>query len=95
MPPSWFEHVDLMNVIIGLLCFIVAGFVKREFKRFESKLNEMCKELSEKATTKELTAFRRLAFHHLHDHDHHVKCNADNCKPTTAGVIIRERRADD
>lgn len=94
MNPSWFEHVDLMNVVIGLLCFIVAGFVKREFKRFENKLTAVCDELKNKATTAELEKFKKVAFFQLHEHDHQIECNAADCRPKTMGVIIRERRTD-
>ena len=92
MPPSWFEHVDLMNVIIGLLCFIVAGFVKHEFNNFKDNLAMVCAELNKKVKQDEFEKFKNVVYFQLHEHDHQIECTADDCRPKTTGVIIRERR---
>lgn len=40
--PTWFEHVDLMQLIIAGLILLVGWFVKRDLNRFENKLNGVC-----------------------------------------------------
>ena len=36
MQPSWFQHVDLMNVIIGVLFTVVAWFLVRTLKKIDT-----------------------------------------------------------
>ena len=93
MTPSWFEHVDLMNYLIGLLCLLVGWFIKREFKNFENKLNKVCDGLDKKVKQDEFDKFKQIMYYQLHEHDHQIECNAADCKPKTTGVIIRERRS--
>lgn len=34
--PSWFEHVDLMQVLIGVLFLMVAWFIARTLKKIDA-----------------------------------------------------------
>lgn len=47
--PSWYEHVDLMQIIIVALILIVAWFMKRDLNRFEDKLTTVCGAINDKA----------------------------------------------
>ena len=91
--PSWFEHVDLMNYLIGLLCLMVGWFIRREFVKFDNKLNSVCAGLDEKIKQDEFEKFKKTVYFQLHEHDHQIECSADDCRPKTTGVIIRERRS--
>ena len=92
MTPTWFEHPDLMNLIIGALVVLVGFFIKREFNRFGDKLTGVCTALEKKASADELEKFKKITFFQLHEHDHQIECGVADCKPKTTGVIIRERR---
>jgi hypothetical protein len=52
--PSWYEHVDLMQVIIVVLLFIISGFIKRDLYRFENKLTGVCEAITQKADLDEV-----------------------------------------
>jgi len=81
--PSWFQHADLMNILIGFLILIVGWFIRREFRNFDTKLDTACRRVDNKVEKNDFE---------LHEHDHHIECSAADCRPKTTGVIIRERR---
>jgi hypothetical protein len=85
---SWLQQFDVVRIIIMVLLFLLGWFVKREFKRFEGKLD--C--ISTKADEKQVQRTFREAFAQIKDHDHKIKCNAKICKPETDGVILHDRR---
>lgn len=90
--PSWFEHVDLMSGLIVLLLLMVGFFVRREFKNFDGKLMAACDGVKTKLEKDEFEKFKGTVYFQLHEHEHQIECDVDNCKPKTTGVIIRERR---
>lgn len=90
--PSWFQHPDLMNLLIGFLILVVGWFIRREFVKFDVKLDSACKGVSSKVDKESFKEFKETVYYQLHEHDHQIECDVDNCKPKTAGVIIRERR---
>ncbi len=44
--PSWFEHVDLMQALIGGLFFIVAWFICRTLRTIDANQTEIFKKLT-------------------------------------------------
>jgi hypothetical protein len=75
-----------------VLVLLVGYFVRREFKRFDSKLTEACEGNKTKVEQQSFEKFKGIIFYQLHEHDHRIECDVDNCKPKTTGVIIHERR---
>ena len=90
--PSWFQHADLMNILIGFLILIVGWFIRREFRNFDTKLDTACRRVDNKVEKNDFEKFKGNVYYQLHEHDHHIECSAADCRPKTTGVIIRERR---
>lgn len=44
-PPSWFEHVDLMQVIIGVLFIITGWFLVYTLKKIDDNQSEIFRRL--------------------------------------------------
>lgn len=41
MQPTWFEHVDLMQVLIGTLFLVVAWFIVKTLKEIDNSQKEL------------------------------------------------------
>lgn len=90
--PSWYEHVDLMNGTIVILVMLLGWFIRKDFRHFNAKLDKACDGIDKKADKTEFERTKKELFYQIHEHDHQIECDVDNCKPKTTGVIIRERR---
>lgn len=89
--PSWYEHVDLMQVIIVLLILIVAWFIRRDFTRFEAKLESMCASINKKGDADEV---KRKANAQENDEEHEElwkRVNHHKHVDVTGEVVIAER----
>lgn len=88
--PTWFEHPDLMNLVIIILALALLWFVRREFTKFDTKLSRICATLDTKSDKKEVKEVQDALWTRVNTHGHRIKCNIDTCKPETNGILLHE-----
>ena len=77
MTPSWFEHADLMSVIIAFLILTMISFfgwfMKREFNNFANQLKIACKEINKKADKEDVEKECKELWERVNHHEHNNK----------------------
>jgi hypothetical protein len=68
--PSWFEHVDLMQLIIALLILIVGWFAKRDITRIETKIVNVCSVAGTKVDKKDNEDEHEQLWKRINHHSH-------------------------
>ena len=95
--PSWYEHVDLMQILIAALVVLV-GFLltvglKVGFHLLMKKMDELCEAMDSKADQEDLdTALKEHIeiWRRVNHHSHVINCNQEGCKPECGRVVISE-----
>ncbi|MCX5818994.1 MAG: hypothetical protein NT047_03660 [Deltaproteobacteria bacterium] len=95
--PSWYEHVDLMQIILAALIALVGILLgvglKVGFKLLMTKMNEMCIDIKGKADQTDLDTNKEdhaEMWRRVNHHSHIINCNQDGCKPECGQVVISE-----
>jgi len=97
MQPSWFEHVDLMQVLLAVLVALVGLLIsvglKVGFRLLMNKMDDMCGEIKGKADQRDLDANGKEhveMWRRVNHHSHVINCNQEGCKPECGRVVISE-----
>ena len=86
--PSWYEHVDLMQLIIAALILLVGWFAKRDITRIETKITSLCSTINAKASKKDNDSEHEDMWRRINHHHHTPKHKVVG---ETGDVIIVER----
>jgi hypothetical protein len=90
MAPSWFQHPDLMNLIIILCLAIIAWFIRRDLSRFNRKLDSICESKADKKDMNKIADDQKIQWKRINTHGHDIECDGTSCKPVTKAVLLHD-----